>query len=120
LTVIRHAALSLTLLAALCAPLPARAQEGGVEEIKLIIRDRAQAHGVSPDYMLAVAWCESRYDHHAVGDGGRSRGLFQLRSPGEADRFFAQGYDDIWDPWEQSDFTARRFAVGGARAWSCS
>lgn len=88
------------------------------QDVAAIVRAAATNHGVSASHLVAVAECESNLDVYAVGALGEL-GIFQLRSPGELDRFYAYGYSDVWSPHEQADFTARRFAEGGAGAWSC-
>lgn len=45
-----------------------------------VIAQAAARHGVDPDVMLRIAWCESRFDPDAVSPWG-DRGLFQF-APG--------------------------------------
>lgn len=87
-------------------------------DIRETIRDRAAAHGVSGETMIAVAECESSLDPHATN--GRYKGLFQLGSPGMEDEFWEMGYTDIWSAWQQADFAALQFARGRSSAWSCA
>lgn len=92
----------------------------GAQTVQEIIEDRAAAHGVSPAVLVAVAHCEAPgLNPYAVGDRGESLGLFQLHARGLRPLFYQWGYDDVWDPYQQADFTARAFANGLARHWSC-
>lgn len=45
-----------------------------------MIRAAARRWGLDEARMLRVAWCESKYDPYAVGDGGRSVGVFQFQA----------------------------------------
>lgn len=89
------------------------------------IRDRAIAHGVSPDRMVAVAVCESKLNPLAVGARGEV-GLYQLAGFGLLPHFFRVGYDDAWSATQQADYAARAFsgewrAQGvGPSHWSCA
>lgn len=88
--------------------------------MRAIIVDRANAWGVDPAEMIAVANCESNLDPSAVGDHGDSVGLFQIDANGGlADQFWAEGYSSRYDAWESADFAAEQFAAGNASAWSC-
>jgi hypothetical protein len=42
----------------------------------------AQAYGLPPESMVALAQAESGLDPNAVGDNGQSIGLFQIQGPG--------------------------------------
>ena len=85
-----------------------------------IVRERAEAHGVSPSLLTAVADCETghTWNPRSVGRLGEL-GLFQLLPAGELRGFYARGYVDPFDPWESADYAAGRFAEGAAGAWSC-
>lgn len=49
--------------------------------VKEKIKDIANSHNFKwPDYLIRLAWCESRFDPNAVGDNGHSRGLFQIHN----------------------------------------
>lgn len=107
---------ALTMASALFAASLAPAHAQSVEDV---IYERAEAHGVSGDYLAAVAWCESTYDPYAVGAAGEL-GLFQLHPYGLLPSFYGLGYTDPWDVWEQADYAAWAFSVGLASHWSCS
>lgn len=106
---------ALTLAAAVTlsvAVAPARAeypldleQLWGLEVIDAVALDV----GVSQEHMRRVAWCESRYRPSAVGDYGRSSGLFQLNNlpTGLLHHFHYVGYTDVFNPWQSADYYAR-------------
>lgn len=83
--------------------------------IQAIIVAAANAHGVSAQWMLNIAACESGFNPRAVNPAGYY-GLFQF-SPST---FRANGGTDIWDPVQQSNITATMLAHGQARQWSCA
>lgn len=97
-------------------PAMAQADEATIIEI---IRDRAAAHGQSAEALIRVARCESRLDPNAVGDSGHSVGLFQVHDRGLLSLWRQWGYGSRTDPWEAADFTARAWAAGLRRHWSC-
>ena len=68
--------LVLALLASALIPVDAQAQEPDAETVRLLIIDRAAAHGADAGWMLATAWCESRFRPSARGSSGE-RGVFQ-------------------------------------------
>jgi len=108
----------LAVSAAILAVSASAARAEPADWIEATIHERAEAHGVSGPYLVRVARCESGLDPFAVGRLGE-QGIFQLAPWGEGARFRARGYGNVWSVWEQADFTAARFAEGGARAWSC-
>ena len=78
----------------------------------------AGPYGLSP-YLARVAWCESRYNPNAVGRRGEV-GLFQLLPGGMLPVFYAQGYTNPWNPWQQAEFARWAFTHGYAGRWSCA
>ena len=75
-------------------------------------------YGLSP-YLARVAWCESRYNPNAVGRRGEV-GLFQLLPGGMLPVFYAMGYTNPWNPWQQAEFARWAFTHGYAGRWSCA
>ena len=80
----------------------------------------AELHAVA----LAVSWCESRWSPYAVGDGGRSLGLFQLN---QATWFpYAGENPELWDDplvnartaWATYNYDLGRGYVPW-KQWSC-
>lgn len=101
--------------------------EPSTRGVRSIIADRAEAHGVSPAALLALANCEtgSTFDPRSVGDHGTSLGLFQLNTlpTGLYWHFLSVGYLDWTSAWEQADYVAN--VAAGAfpgiylSRWSC-
>ena len=99
---------------------------GTVEAIKAAITKYAKIHGISPSWLLRVAWCESRYNPRAVNynyyaGGGHPSGLFQYlpetwRRIGSRSPY---GIGNIWNYEHQAKVTAWAFANGYAREWAC-
>jgi hypothetical protein len=85
-----------------------------------VIEERAAAHGVSPGYAVAIANCESNLVWDAVGDYGRSFGVYQLHDAGLLPVFYAEGYTDPFNVYQSADFATAWIARHGAGAWSCS
>ncbi|HEX2241595.1 MAG TPA: transglycosylase SLT domain-containing protein [Actinomycetota bacterium] len=77
-----------------------------------IIVGAAEEFGLSPDYLVAVAMCESSLNPYAVSPAGYY-GLFQF-GPITWSEF---GYGSIWDPVAQSRTAARMLADGHHRRW---
>lgn len=48
---------------------------------KGLIEHFADVYGANTNELLTVAFCESGYKPHAVGDGGRAVGVFQYHKP---------------------------------------
>lgn len=94
------------------------------EDVVATIAERAGAHGVDADRLVALARCESGLDPRAVGSLGEV-GLYQLAPFGLLPHFRRVGYRDHWSVWEQADYVARAFAGEwldqgvGPRHWSC-
>jgi Transglycosylase SLT domain len=84
--------------------------------IEGIIRAAAERHGVSGDWMVKIAMCESGLRPHAFNPVGPYYGIFQFLMS----TFRAHGGTDIWDPVQQAEITATMLAHGGAHAWGCA
>ena len=84
--------------------------------IEGIIRAAAARHGVSGDWMVKIAACESGLRPHAFNPVGPYYGIFQFLMS----TFRAHGGTDIWDPLQQAEIAATMLAHGGARAWGCA
>ncbi len=83
-----------------------------VASVESIIVSAADEFGLSRDYLLAVAMCESSLNPYAVSPAGYY-GLFQF-GPITWSEF---GYGSIWDPVAQSRTAARMLADGHHRRW---
>ncbi|MDQ3916221.1 MAG: transglycosylase SLT domain-containing protein [Actinomycetota bacterium] len=91
------------------APAPPVAPAGSIAEI---IYAAAAEYGLSGEYLLAVASCESGLNPNAVNAAGYY-GLFQFGSGTWA----TEGYGSIYDPVAQARTAARMLAEGQASRW---
>lgn len=92
----------------------------GSSEIEAIIRDAAAAHGVDPEQLLRVAYCESRFNPGAYNASGAS-GLFQFMPRTWAANSVRAGYAgaSAFDPVASANVAAWMFARGQAYQWVC-
>lgn len=100
---------------ATAAPVMAPPPVAADGSIDAIIIAAAQRYGVDPNWMLAIASCESGRNPQSVNPNGYY-GLFQF-SPST---FANNGGTDIWSAEQQADITARMLANGQAHQWSCA
>lgn len=82
------------------------------ESITETIAAAAAEFGLSPDYLLSVAQCESNLDPSAVSPAGYY-GLFQF----DESTWAAYGYGPIYDPIAQARTAARLIAAGQSSRW---
>jgi uncharacterized protein YabE (DUF348 family) len=89
-------------------------------EIEAIIRDAAAAHGVDPEQLLRVAYCESRFNPGAYNASGAS-GLFQFMPRTWDANSVRAGYAgaSAFDPVASANVAAWMFARGQAFQWVC-
>lgn len=85
-------------------------------DIAGIIRAAAAKYGVSGDWMVNIAQCESGLRPNAYNPSGPYYGLFQFLMS----TFRANGGTNIWDPADQADVAARMLANGQAHQWACA
>ena len=85
------------------------APAGSIAEI---VYAAAAEYGLSGDYLLSVASCESGLNPSAVNPAGYY-GLFQFGSGTWA----TEGYGSIYDPVAQARTAARMLAAGQASRW---
>lgn len=85
-------------------------------DIVSIIRSAAAQYGVSGDWMVKIAECESGLRSNAYNPSGPYYGLFQFLMS----TFKANGGTNIWDPTDQATVTARMLANGQAHQWACA
>jgi uncharacterized protein YabE (DUF348 family) len=90
-------------------------------EIDAIIRAAAATWGADPQLLLRIAWCESRYNSHAVNRSSGASGLFQFMPVTWARNAPLAGYADasIFDPVASANTAARLFALGHNSLWAC-
>ena len=70
------------------------------DELQLHIIEQAEAHGIDPAVIFAMAWKESTYYSKAVGDGGNSYGLLQIQPRWHSGRMEKLGCSDLFDPYQ--------------------
>ncbi len=91
----------------------------GLENCPAVI---VETFGATAPAACAVAWCESKYDPHAVGDGGRSLGIFQLWTGWAA--WYGVQVDALFDPAVNAAVARAVFEHrgrwGGAGGWTCA
>ena len=94
------------------APKAAKAPASAPPSITEIVYNAAARHGLSGDYLLSVAECESSLDPNAYNPAGY-HGLFQFdfQTWGE----FGEG--EIYDPVAQADAAAALIAAGESSRW---
>ena len=92
------------------AETPAPAAPAG--SITAILYAAAAEYGLSPDYLVSVAACESGLNPGAVNSAGYY-GLFQFG----AGTWATEGYGSIYDPVAQARTAARMLAEGQASRW---
>jgi hypothetical protein len=77
-----------------------------------VVYSAAAGAGISGNYLLSVAQCESNLNPGAYGAGGYY-GLFQFDQP----TWSAYGYGSIYDPVAQANTAARLIAEGETSRW---
>ena len=85
--------------------------------VRNLIAAAAIAHGVNTAAMDQMAACESSYRPWAVNEP--NIGLYQLSRYGKLREFYQRGYDDPFDPAQQSNFVAEQLVLGAGPAWTC-
>lgn len=81
-----------------------------------IIQAAAARWGVSGDWMVKIARCESGLNPRAYNPRGPYIGLFQFLES----TFRGNGGTNIYDPVDQANITAKMLAHGQAYQWSCA
>ena len=94
-------------------PQPELSREAAIGERALTLEQWRAIRHIAPERQVAmarIAWCESRWDAGAVGDGGRSRGAWQVQ-----ERFWGT----VPDTLEEQAIQAERIAAEhGLDPWS--
>lgn len=98
------------------APAPPAVPPADPGSIVGIIQAAAARWGVSGDWMVSIARCESGLNPRAYNPRGPYIGLFQFL----ASTFRANGGTNIYDPADQANVTAKMLAHGQAHQWSCA
>lgn len=96
------------------------AAELPVESVEDTIRRLAQETGFKwPDYLVRLAYCESRFDAKATNDNGRygmDRGVFQINNHYHAEVTDDQAFDVEW----ATRWTMDRINKGYQHEWACN
>lgn len=69
-------------------------------ELQLHIISEAVEHDIDPAIIFAMAQKESTYRADAIGDGGKSYGLLQIRKQCHLKRMKRLGVTDLLDPYQ--------------------
>jgi hypothetical protein len=95
-----------------------RREANAQDWIVTVIYDAAGRWGVSGDWLLNTAVCESGLDPWAYNPSTGDCGVFQFNPATWAE----WGADPtlIWDVWSQADIAAWAFSAGLHSHWCCS
>lgn len=87
-----------------------------IQTVPQLIQAAASRHGISPDLMLRIAWCESRYRPYVVSWSGYV-GTFQWgwSSFQEEARWYGVSGVSPYEPYWNIELAA--FALANGRAW---
>lgn len=89
-------------------------------DVPALIIGASLRYGLDPERMLRVAWCESRWNPHALGPGGAS-GVFQFMwytwSWASVDAGYAGA--SPFDPVANIEVASWLMATQGPRHWTC-
>ena len=69
-------------------------------DLQLHIIETAEAHGIDPAIIMAMAFQESTYNPGCIGDGGNSYGLLQVQPRWHSGRMEKLGCTDLLDPFQ--------------------
>jgi hypothetical protein len=93
-------------------------EAGAKDWIVGIIYDAAWRHGVSGEWLLNTAVCESQLNPWAYNTMTGDCGLFQFKPATWTE--WGGHPDALWDVWSQADMAAWAFSVGLHTLWCCS
>lgn len=80
-----------------------------------LILATANKYKINPARFLATAKCESNLNPKAIGDKGKSYGLWQIHLPSHPTVTKAQALDQFW----ATEWAGKKFAQGQPHLWSC-
>lgn len=83
------------------------------ERIRIIA---AEQHFQWPDYLVKLAFCESKLDPLAIGDQGNSRGLFQIHKRYHPEVSTLQAFNIEY----ATKWTINMINAGKQNQWSCN
>jgi hypothetical protein len=116
---VRRRTILSALIGGVLAGVGMRGQRAHAQEwIISTIYDAAGRHGVSGEWLLYTAVCESGLDPWAYNPMTGDSGIFQFRP----NTWVGWGGDPnaIWDVWSQADMAAWAFSAGLHTHWCCS
>lgn len=101
-------------------PTPALAQQlpqviYSTSTAEAIITSYAIHYGIPADPLIRTLKCESDFNSQAIGDFGTSFGISQIHLSAHPEITKAQALDPLWS----INWSAKQFALGNARIWSC-
>ena len=70
------------------------------KDLQMHIISEAEARGIDPAIIMAMAYKESTYRTDAIGDGGKSYGLLQVQPRWHYERMQKLGCTDLLDPFQ--------------------
>ena len=93
-------------------------------DVEAIVRGAARKYGISEDYFVTLAICESSMNPNAVNynyyENGNPSGLFQHISGYFPARALKYGYStDVFNAEANAGVTAAMFADGASNLWAC-
>jgi len=99
-----------------------KAHASEVEQVKAELRDTialyivavAEENGIDGERALKVAFCESSLDYLAVGDKGKSLGLWQIYQPS-----WPNTKEIALDRIKSTEWAMKYLAQGRWQMWSC-
>lgn len=83
---------------------------------KYIISVFTKAGYKDPQFAVRVAMCESGLNESAIGDGGKSYGLWQWHLPSHPSITKEQALDPVW----ATERAAKYFVAGSENLWTCA
>lgn len=105
-------------------PAPTPAPEP-VTDVESIVRQAARNYGISEDYFVQIAMCESTLNPNAVNynynENGHPSGLFQHLSgywPARAAKYGYAGAS-VFDATANANVTAAMWSEGHSNLWEC-
>ena len=86
-----------------------------------LISHFAQIYGANEELLQKVAYCESRYNYLARGDGGYAVGIFQFHQPtwDSFSRDFGEELN-IQSSYDQAKLASWAFSKGLQSHWTCT
>lgn len=99
--------------------------EAPLRSVEQIVREAARKYGISEDYFVSIAMCESTMNPNAVNTGyyenGHPSGVFQHLSgywPARAAKYGYAGAS-VFDAYANANVTAQMFRDGHSNLWEC-